>query len=106
MSKIEGIMAVCILAFMFCLPGPLVYAQQNERREKRYEVAPSEIQSEKEIISSYAQKSQNYTGNVNIFYGQKKLDKNDWLSVEEQKNMGMFYWQVKMTPNIVWTIKK
>ena len=89
MSKREYILGVCISVVIFCLMGPSVNARESERREEEYAVTPSETQSEKELISSYAQKLQKYTGNVNIFYGQKKLDKIDWLSVEEQKNVGI-----------------
>ncbi len=89
MSKLEYIRVLCILVFIFCLIGPSVNARGNERREKKYEVTPSETKSKKELISSYAQKSSNYTGNVNIFFGQRKLDKNDWLPVEKQKNLGI-----------------
>jgi len=89
MSKLESIMVLCILVFIFCLIGPSVNARGNERRGRKYEVTPSETKSKKEMISSYAQKSQNYTGNVNIFYGQKKFDKSDWLPLEKQKNLGI-----------------
>jgi len=89
MSKIECIMLACILAFIFCLIVPSVNAWANERREKKYEVTPSETKSEKEIIASYAQKSSNYTGNINVFFGQKKFNKIDWLPVEKQKNLGI-----------------
>lgn len=105
MSKLEWSMLLCILVVIFCLIGPSANARESERRGKKYEITPSETQSEKELISSYAQKSQNYTGNVNIFFGQKKLDKNDWLSVEKQKNLGIEIdfkepdWDFSMTVN-------
>ena len=86
MSKSKYILAVSIWVFLFCLIGVQVNARMYERRENRHKEGS---ETETEILSSYAQKTQDYTGNVNIFYGQLKLNKNEWLPVDKQKDYGI-----------------
>jgi len=57
----------------------------------------------------YAQEEKTWTGNINLFVGQKWLDEGDWEPLEEQFELGIQYdfrpveWPVNLTVDVLYS---